>query len=327
MPKNHQENAARIYRDSLVIDCAVPVLMQDLREWKRYQESGVTAILGTITSTDDMPATIERISRYLELIRANSEHLTLAESAAQIELAKKDGKLAMAFHFQNGRPLGRDAGMVEVYKRLGVGVIQLCYNYRNNIGDGCLEPENAGLSQFGRDVVRKMNDHGVLVDLSHTGVRTTLDAMDCSTRPDVFTHANARAVHDHPRNLTDEQIAMVAAKGGVIGLCSFPAFITDKTDRPSVDDVLAHLEHIVDVAGIDHVGVGTDYFHDSGYRLNVELGNWSADEYPAPPWHYPLDGTNTVELAAGLSRRNYTGEDIAKVLGGNFMRVFSAVWG
>ncbi|MCU1545649.1 MAG: hypothetical protein JWP30_749 [Homoserinimonas sp.] len=324
---HHHERAARIYRESLVIDCAVPVLMQDLRDWRRYYEAGTTAILGTVTSTDDLPATVEKLSRYLELIGANPEELTLAQSSQQIVKAKADGKMAMAFHFQNGRPLGRDAGMVEVYKRLGVGVIQLCYNYRNNLGDGCLEPENAGLSTFGRDVVKKMNEHGVLVDLSHTGVRTTLEAMDCSSKPDVFTHANARAVHDHPRNLTDEQIIAVAAKGGVIGLCSFPAFITDKTLRPSVNDVLAHLDHIVEVAGIDHVGIGTDYFHDSGYRLNVDLGNWSADEYPAPPWHYPLDGTNTVELAVGLSERGYSDEDIAKVLGENFMRVFAEVWG
>lgn len=322
-----QDRLARLLRDSIVIDGCAPVLMQDMREWRRYADGGVTAILSTITATDDMPGTVERLSSFFRLVNSNPQELMLAKSASDITRAKSEGKLALVFQFQNGRPLGRDAGMVELYKRLGVGVIQLTYNYRNNIGDGCLEPENAGLSVFGHKVIREMNRHRVLVDLSHTGERTTLDALAQSERPDVFTHANARAVYDHPRNLTDEQIAKTAAKGGVVGLCAFPGFITDKTDRPTVDDLLAHLDHMVQVAGIDHVGLGVDFFFDEGYWPNIELGNWSVDDWPEPPWHYPLDGANTLELMAGLARRGYSDADIRKVVGGNFMRILAEVWG
>ncbi|WP_432246086.1 dipeptidase (plasmid) [Arthrobacter sp. G.S.26] len=321
-----QEDVLRLYRESIVLDAAVPSMMQDLREWRRYYDTGISAIFATVVTTEDMPVTIERVSRYLELIKNNPRELMLAESVRDIENAKRDGKLAVALHFQNARPLGRDVGMVDIYKRLGVGVIQLCYNYRNNLGDGCLEPENAGLSQFGRKAVSRMNSAGVVVDLSHTGVRTTMTAMECSSNPDVFTHANARGVYDHPRNLTDEQIKMLASKRGVIGICSFPGFITDRTTTPSVADLLDHLDYMVSLVGIDHVGLGTDFFHDSGYTSNIELGNWDPQEYPVPPWHYPLDGSNTFQLAMGLHGRGYSESDIKKVLGENFMRVLSLVW-
>lgn len=325
--ETNEDRAGRLLRNSVIVDGCAPVLMQDLRGWRRYFDGGVTAIVATVTAVDDMPGTVEQLSSFFRLLNSNPAELVLAESAADIKQAKADGKLALVFQFQNGRPLARDAGLVELYKRMGVGIIQLTYNYRNNIGDGCMEPENAGLSVFGGHVVRAMNRHRVLVDLSHTGERTTLDALECSERPDVFTHANARAVHDHPRNLTDEQITKTAAKGGLVGLCAFPAFITDKTDRPTVDDLLTHLDHMVQIAGIDHVGMGVDFYLDEGYWPNIELGNWSPGEWPEPPWHYPLDGSNTDALVAGLARRGYSDTDISKVLGGNFMRVFTQVWG
>jgi membrane dipeptidase len=318
---------AKLYADTIVLDAAVPVLAQDPGQWKRYAAGGVTAVLATVATHDDIPATIDHLCRWYKLVERHPDALVLAESVADIEAAKRDGRLAVVFHFQNGRPLGHDAAMVEVFRRLGVRVIQLTYNYRNNLGDGCLEPENAGLSRFGRAVVRRMNEQNVLVDLSHTGVRTTLDAMDVSERPDVFTHANARGVHDHPRNLTDGQIRKVAEKGGVIGLCSFPAFITDKTDRPTIAHLIEHLDYFVQLAGIDHVGLGVDYYEGHGYQSAVDLGVWDPGEYPAPPWYYPLDGGNTVEFAEGLVKRGYVDEDVRKVLGGNFLRVFSQVWG
>lgn len=317
----------RLYRESIVIDACAPVLMQDMRSWRRFLDGGVTAVFATVTTTDDLPATIERLSGFYRLVRAHPDELVLAETTADLHRAKAEGKLAIALQFQNGRPLARDTGMIELYRRLGVGVVQLTYNYRNNIGDGCLEPGDAGLSVFGRQVVSELNRHRVLIDLSHTGERTTLEAMELSERPDVFTHANARAVFDHPRNITDRQIRAVAAKGGVVGVCAFPGFITDARPEPTVDDLLIHLDHMVDLAGIDHVGLGIDFFHDDGYWPNIETGAWSVTDWPVPPWHYPLDGGNTIEVLEGLVRRGFTDEDARKVLGGNFLRVLSDVWG
>ncbi|GAB2539786.1 dipeptidase [Nocardia heshunensis] len=307
MKKTAGPNASdhEIYDSSIVIDGCAPVLMQDLLEWKRFYKSGVTAIVATVTTSDDMPGTIASLSQFHRLIESNPEELLLIESVDDIREAKRSKRLGLALQFQNGRPLGRDVGMVEVYRRLGVKTIQLCYNYRNNIGDGCLEPANSGLSVFGRAAIRAMNERNVLVDLSHTGERTTLEAMEISTRVDVFTHANARAVRDHPRNLTDEQIRTVAEKGGVVGLCGFPDFISTKPN-PTMSDVMAHLEHMVGLVGIDHVAFGTDFFHGSDWAKYVEIGNWSRDDYPPPPWNYPLDGTNAIEFVPALRERGFT---------------------
>ncbi|MFE4635892.1 dipeptidase [Streptomyces sp. NPDC056773] len=314
-----------IYDSSVVIDGCAPVLMQDLREWKRFYENGVTTILGTVTTADDMPGTMAALSKFHRLIESNPDKLLLVESAEDILEAKRSSRLGIALQFQNARPLGRDIGMVELYRRLGVKTIQLTYNYRNNVGDGCLEPANSGLSKFGREAIRAMNDRDILVDLSHTGERTTLEAMEHSTRPDVFTHANSRVVRDHPRNLTDEQIRAAADKGGVVGLCAFPDFISDNPD-PTVADLMPHLEHMVEVAGIDHVSLGTDFFFGSSWEEYVELGNWGRDEYPPPPWNYPLDGSNTLALVTTLRGRGFTPEDVRKILGENLMRVFGKVW-
>jgi membrane dipeptidase len=322
-----RSDVERLYSECVVVDAAGPALKLDPSVWKRYASGGVTVLLATLATNEDMPATMENIAAFLRLLKHHSGSMSLAESVADIEEAKREGKLALVFHFQNARPLGRDAAMVELYRRLGVLVIQLTYNYRNNLGDGCLEPADAGLSQFGRRVVRRMNEQRVLVDLSHTGVRTTLEAMELSERPDVFTHANARAVYDHPRNLTDEQITAVADKGGVIGLCGFPGFITGDTDRPTIADLLRHVDYFAEKVGVDHVGLGVDHPMPERYQTAVELGDWNPSDYPKPPWCYPLDGGNSAALAAGMAERGYSADDIRKVLGGNFMRVFSSVWG
>lgn len=319
--------ADRLCAENVVVDAAGALLKEEPHKWKHYLSGQTDLVLATVTLKDDVGDTVERLSRWYALFERNQDRLVLARSAKDIHSAKKAGKLAVALHFQNGAPLRRDPWMVDVYQNLGVKTIQLTYNWRNNIGDGCMEPENAGLSEFGRSVIRRMNQNKVLVDLSHTGVRTTLDAMDVSESIDVFTHANARAVYDHPRNLTDEQISKVAEKGGVIGLCGYCGFITGRTLKPTMNDLIDHLDYFVQKVGIDHVGLGIDLYNDSLYDVNVEMGVWDPADYPAPPWHWPLDGTNYPEFVERLLDRGYGESDIVKVLGGNFMRVFTQVWG
>jgi membrane dipeptidase len=165
-----------------------------------------------------------------------------------------------------------------------VRVIQPTYNYRSLAGDGCCEPENAGLSAFGKALIGAMNDHRIAVDVAHAGVRTSLDAISCSARPVIASHANARAVCDSPRNLPDEVIKAIAASGGVIGLCAFPSFVTAGSG-PSLDHLLDHAVHIADLVGAGHVGLGLD-FADEGEE---EYDFYGYDEryYPRPPWTWP----------------------------------------
>lgn len=321
----NKHTAEKLYKSSIIIDGCAPVLLQDLLEWKRFYAAGVTAIFSTVTTSDDAPETVSRISQFLRLIDQNPESLRLVTHVDDIRKAKENGQLGLVFQFQNGRPIGRDLGMLDVYRRLGVQVIQLTYNYRNQLGDGCLEANDAGLSKFGLDAVRRMNELGILVDLSHTGERTTLDAMEISTRPDVFSHANAKGIYDHPRNLTDTQIKAVAEKNGLVGVNAFPGFINDDP-RPTIGDLVKHLDYMVELVGMDHVALGVDFFHDSGWLTNIELGNWTKKDWPAPPWHYPLDGANTVDFVKALLDSNYTAGDVEKIMGLNFMRVLSEVW-
>lgn len=318
-------DAETLFADSLVIDAAAPILMQDSSQWRRYADSGVNATLATLTIGDDPVEVLRQITGWYALA-ANHPRLKIAESVQDLKNAHVDGDFSLVFHFQNAAPLGRDVARVEVFRRLGVRVMQLTYNYRNSLGDGSFEPENAGLSAFGRAAVKRMNAEGVLVDCSHTGVRTTLDAIEVSQRPIAITHANARAVHDHPRNVTDEQLDALSESGGVVGVCAYCAFVTDQTNTPTVDDLVAHLDYIVQRIGIDHVGVGVDYYDDRDYRANVDSGIWPSD-YAAPPWHWPVDGTDLNRLAQNLQGRGYADADIRKVLGGNFLRLFQDSWG
>jgi membrane dipeptidase len=324
------EGALEIYRGAIVIDATSPILDRD-DEWPKWADGGVTAVMATVAANHDASAAIESIARWHEKIRRYEERLLHATTVADVKRAKSEGKMAVVFHFQNARPLGYDAGLVEVFQRLGVRAIQLTYNVKSPIGDGCSERTDAGLSDLGVAVVREMNRVGVVVDLSHTGRQTTLDAMEVSTQPVIFSHSNAKAVCDHPRNLADDQIEAAAASGGVIGLNGFPRFVTLDTDRPTLDDLLKHLDHIVGLVGIDHVGLGIDYFSTDaeGYAQWVAEGVWKPEFYPPPPYHYPAgidDASKLSAVSSALLERGYSGVDIAKVLGGNFMRVFAQVW-
>ena len=241
------------------------------------------------------------------------------------------------FHFQNSLPLEQSVELVDVYHALGVRVIQLTYNVRNFVGDGCLEPNDAGLSAYGARLIKAMNRAGIAVDCSHTGVQTTLDAMDVSERPVVFSHNLAKGVCESPRNLSDEQIRRVAEMGGVIGINGFPPFVAKKA-RPTLDDLLKHVDYIADLVGIDHVGLGLDFEYigesmqeasRAHYDYFVKTGQWDPKDYPPPPYYYPrgLDDPRCFpNLTKALLERGYSEAEVKKALGGNFMRVYSQIW-
>ena len=308
---------------------------------EKIAQSGVTALnLTLVGGAEDFVAALKEIERALRLIRDDPAHFVLARSGADVRRAKAQRKVAVVFNFQNGRAIEDSLDHLLLFHELGLRSMQLTYNERNFIGDGCLEPANAGLSTFGRRVVTEMNRLGILVDLTHVGERTTLEAMELSEKPCVFSHSNPRRRADNPRNITDEQIRLCAERGGVIGLSPWgPICWTGGATPPTVDDLVDHLTYVADLVGIDHAGVGTDSTTSTRVAHIVEHATEINTAYPAVTGayvarfgaglehRYPIATTDLPRLTACLLERGFSEVDTATVMGGNFLRVWEQVWG
>ena len=260
-------------------------------------------------------------------------------SAADLRTAKSSGRLGLIYGFQDTLMLGDELGRLDTFYGLGVRVIQLTYNGRNLVGDGCLEPGNAGLSRFGLRLVERMNEIGVLVDLSHCGRRTTTDGIAASKKPVAITHSGCASLADVPRNKTDEQMRLLAERGGVFGIYLMP-FLRTK-GQPMSEDVIRHIAHAVDVCGEDHVGIGTDgtvsavaltpeylaqFKEDIARRrkLGISAPGETEEVYTFVP---DLNTPRRLDTIAGmLLARGYSEERVTKILGGNFARLFAEVW-
>lgn len=328
----------RIHREAIVIDATCPLLNEpDYIDW--WIEGGTTAGAPTVGGFDGPDVTLKNLARWRRLT-AHDPRLRLVTSAADIKAAKQAGQLGIIFHFQNTTPIADDLNLVEIYKQLGVGMIQLAYNEKNRVGDGCEERTDCGLSNFGMQLIKRLNEAKIVVDCTHTGYRTTMEAIEQSTAPVVFSHSNVKALKDSRRNITDDQIKAAAATGGLIGMVGFPAFVSD-APHPTLDELINHMDYVVDLVGIDHVGLAFDYFlgqagvadqatADKIYQGALASGQWQAGSYPPPPYHYP-QGIDTPRTFPNLTRRllerGYNEEDTRKILGGNWLRVFRAVWG
>ena len=328
-----------LHKDAVVIDAVVPLTRAGLNYVDWYIEGGATAIAPTVGSWHDAPYTIRYIAEWLRYI-GSREDLVLVKTTQDIVTAKKEGKLGIIFHFQGTGAIEEDLNLVTFYKALGVGVIQLAYNVKNRVGDGAQERTDCGLSRFGVDFVKRCNQERVIVDCSHTGNRTSIEAIEISERPVIYSHANPKGVYNSARNISDENIKAIAATGGTVGVVGFPAFVSDAT-RPTLDHFIAHIDYIVDLVGIDHVTLGIDYYSGQHpvvsdedaktyYDKLVAGGQWDTTDYPPPPHYYPsgIETPRTLQnLTEGLVKRGYGVDDVSKVLGLNLMRVYREVWG
>jgi membrane dipeptidase len=254
------------------------------------------------------------------------------DSVADLERVKSSGKIGVIIGVQNSEHFRR-LDDIDYYFALGQRVSQLTYNARNMIGNGSTERRDDGLSDFGVSVVERMNKLGMAVDVSHSGDRTTIDACDVSTKPVLFTHSNSRVLSGgHPRTKTDEAITKMAATGGVMGITAVRMFVK-KEEPTTVEDVLNHFDHVRDLVGPEHLGVGSDidlYGYDKmppeeNERLRAAYkGSYAfRDKIDIEGLDHPK---RMFDLTEGLIRRKYSDDDIRGVLGGNFQRVLSAIW-
>jgi membrane dipeptidase len=271
---------------------------------------------------------VRTIAHFRDWIRRHPDDYALAGSIAGIRAAKAAGKLAVSFDLEGSLPLLGDLAMVGLYHDLGVRQVHFAYNRNNSAAGGCHDPDIA-LPAFGRALVAEVNRVGMLMDCSHTGHRTSLDIMAASTRPVVFSHANPRALVDHPRNVTDEQIRACAATGGVVGINGIGLFLGDA----SSETVARHIDHVAQLVGAAHVGLGLDFVFASEVDdapPGLDRGHW----WP-PSAGYGADfSTLTLvqpeqlpELTGILLRRGYAEADVTGILGGNFLRAAEAAWG
>lgn len=338
MKEDIQAKANELHQNIIVVDQTAPLLGSDTQTFKLWQRGGVTAVAPTIASNHDAAGTVARLGAWLRFIDTNQDSLLLVKEPSDLIRAKAEQRLGIIFHFQNTLPLGLDVNLVAAYHELGVRMIQLAYNQKNFVGDGCEERTDAGLSKFGIEVVKELNRLGIIVDVSHCGYRTAMEAAEFSHAPVICSHSNIASVYPSPRNVNDEQIEAIANTGGLIGVVGFPAFISELS-QPSVSDLIRHIDHVVDLVGVDHVGIGIDYFElmsgftsddvaQRWYDSAVKDGRWSEGTYPPPPWHYPSEISDPSKLSAltyALSNHGYSDDDVRKIMGGNFLRVFQEV--
>ena len=249
-------------------------------------------------------AKAERLLEQIRAMASATDGVELAFTPDDLYRNKRDGLRSLMMAIENGYAIGTDIANVEHFRRMGVVYMTLCHNGDNDLCDSAVRTahEHGGLSDLGREAVYEMNRTGMLVDLSHAGEQTFFDTLEVSDVPPVCSHASSRALCNHPRNLTDEQLAALAGVGGVAQVTFYPGFLNERPDDATIDDAVRHLLHMIDVAGIDHVGVGSDFDGDGGVP-----GLASAAELP--------------NLTKRLLAEGLTPSDLAKVWGGNFLRV------
>ena len=313
----------------ILLDAAAPMLEPRFLA-KRLPDvlaGGVDALLATVGAIEDFRATMEVLGAWLEIERTREQPIRVARSVAEIRAAKTAGETAVVVHFQGSDPIEDELDFLNVFQACGLRVMQLTYNSRNRVGDGCFEPSDIGLSKFGRNVIRRMEDLRIVVDLSHAGNRTALEATETSSRPLVVTHANARALLDTPRNATDDVIRAVAISGGVVGVCAAPFFLA--RDKPATLEMLVdHASYIAELVGAQHVGLGFD-FADEDEDDFVYFG-YDERYIPHPPWIWPTGIAGHADagnVGRALRKRGFSKSETAGILGENFLRVFSDVWG
>lgn len=339
------EAAARLYRDAVVIngnlvlplDPDIP-LDQDTRDLIRA--SGLTAAKITIggPGTETRAETAESIAAVDRAVARSPDVFMKIAAPADFATAKATGRLGVVYGFEAGEMLEGDLDAIDQFRAAGVRVMGLSYNRTTPFASGTMSDPSTGLTELGRQAVARMNDQGVTVDVSHSDEASSLGAVAASRKPVLITHAGCDAVHAHPRNKSDRLIRALADKGGVIGFYEL-SYLTQAPAQPSLEVYLAHLTHALNLAGEDHVGIGSDALlwpfdtsPESMARWNASLEARKAAGVAAPGEGPPpfVTGLNRPDrcavIAEELLRRGHPARVVDKILGGNFQRVFAETW-
>ena len=320
-----------LHRDMIVFDGLVvanfgPEVFADMRR------GGLTAANCTCCIWEGFRDTMSNVARWKRWFAEHSDLITQVHTTADIARAKREGKTGIVLGWQNLTGIEDQLGHLALFKQLGVGIMQIAYNTQNLVGTGCYESRDAGLSDFGHEVIAEMNRLDILCDLSHVGAKTSEDVIKASKQPCAYTHCLPAALKAHPRNKSDEQLRFIAGRGGFVGVTMFPPFLKRGTDA-TVDDYVEAIEYVIGLCGEDQVGFGTDFTQgygpdffdwitrDKGYaRKLTEFGEIINPAGMREIKDYP-------NLSAAMVKRGWKEARIRKVMGENWVRLLKEIWG
>ena len=347
------ETSRKSFEDAILIDglgfpggleteTGVPLTAAQIDD---IRASGLTAThltvgpVGTMPSSESFEGVMKALAHWDGEIERHPDALCAIRNTADIERAKAENRTGLIYGMQDGVAFETDLARLDLLHQFGIRIIQPTYNRRNLLGDGCMEPANAGLSRDGRIAIERMNELGILVDLSHCGRQTAADAIAISSKPVSFTHTGCAALVDHPRHRTDDELRAVAGTGGIIGIYIMPYL--NGGDQPTGDDVVRHLTHAIKVAGEDHVSVGSDGSisptvltpeYKEAFRAMTRKRRESGIAAPGETetgylFASDLNTPRRFETLAGMLAAQGLGEAaIDKVLGDNLVRVYGDAW-
>lgn len=329
------ERAERLFQGLVTVDLHTHIFgsLHFAFDYDQVHQTGVTGFFEAVpVLSEEFHDAVELLARYQSVV-ARHPGLALATRAEDIRRAKRDGRQAVMFQLEP-QAIGRNLERVELFYGMGIRMMLLTFNTRNLVGDGCGEVTDAGLSRFGRELVERLNAASVLIDLSHCGIKTSLEAIAASTAPVLFNHTGARALNPScARLITDQQIRAVAEKGGLVGISAIPNQLSSRPEQ-GIDDLLDHVDYVVRLVGVEHVAIGLDNtFHDQ-VAMHRKLEAERPEEFKrmgitlAANFMYgiesPLEWKNIIR---GLVARGYGDEEIEKIVGGNALRVIAEVVG
>ncbi|MFV0489837.1 MAG: dipeptidase [Vibrio fluvialis] len=323
-------NAGELHDDAIVIDGLV-IAKWDRDLFEDMRKGGLTAANCTVSVWEGFQNTVNNIVEMNNLIEANSDIVMKVTCTEDIRRAKRGGKTGVMMGFQNAHAFEDQIGYVQVFKDLGVGVVQMCYNTQNLVGTGCYE-RDGGLSGFGYEIVEEMNRVGMMCDLSHVGEKTSREVILASEKPVCYSHCLPSGLKDHPRNKSDEELKFIADHGGFVGVTMFAPFLKNGI-HSSIEDYVEAIDYIFNLVGEDQIGIGTDFTqghgqpffewltHDKGYaRRLTNFGEIINPEGIRTLGEFP-------NLTDALLRHGFSETQVRKIMGENWLRVLGDVWG
>ena len=301
--------------------------------FRQMREGGVDAVHVTIAYHENFRETVLNIEQWNRWFEQYPDLIFHGEWASDVAKARETGRTAILFGFQNPSPIEDDIGLVEVLHKLGARFMQLSYNNQSLMATGCYEAEDPGITRMGRQVIKEMNRVGMVVDMSHSADRSTIEAADISERPISVTHANPHAWHPALRNKRDEVIRAVTQNGGMMGFSLYPHHLKGKSDC-TLQDFCAMVASMAETYGVDHFGIGSDLCQDQPDSVVewMRTGRWTKEiDYgegssaapgfpPMPEWFQ--DNRHFGNIATGLREIGFDAGEVAKLMGGNWMRFF-----